>query len=44
MQMEARSQNLVPQLLMPLILPLFVKKAVAKDIDALKVFCEKVFS
>jgi hypothetical protein len=38
--METRSQRLLPRLLMPLI-SLFSKKAIARDIDAVKAFCER---
>ncbi len=39
MRMETRSRRLLPRLLMPLVC-LFVKKAVEKDIDAVKAYCE----
>jgi len=39
MRMETRSLRLLPRLLMPLVC-LFIKKAVEKDIDAVKTFCE----
>jgi uncharacterized protein YndB with AHSA1/START domain len=39
MRMEARSQRLLPRLLMPLIC-LLIRKSVEKDIDAVKSYCE----
>jgi hypothetical protein len=34
------TRPLVPRLLMPLMLRLFIRKAVEKDFDAVKAFCE----
>jgi uncharacterized protein YndB with AHSA1/START domain len=41
MRMEARTRRLVPRLLLPVMVPLFIRKAVEKDIDAIKSFCER---
>jgi uncharacterized protein YndB with AHSA1/START domain len=39
MRMETRSQRLLPRLMMPIVC-LMIRKAVAKDIDGVKAFCE----
>jgi hypothetical protein len=41
MRMDTTTRPLVPRLLMPLMLGLFIRKAVEKDFDAVKAFCEK---
>jgi hypothetical protein len=41
MRMETTTRPLVPRLIMPLMLRLFIRKAVEKDFDAVKAFCEK---
>jgi uncharacterized protein YndB with AHSA1/START domain len=41
MRMDTTTRPLVPRLLMPLMLRLFIRKAVEKDFDAVKAFCEK---
>ena len=38
--MEAKAYKLLPKLLIPLVMGM-VQKAVAKDMDAVKVFCEE---
>jgi hypothetical protein len=39
--MDTKTRPLVPRLLMPLMLRLFIRTAVEKDFDAVKAFCEK---
>jgi hypothetical protein len=41
MRMDTKTGPLVPRLLMPLMLRLFIRKAVEKDFDVVKAFCEK---
>ena len=41
MRMQTTTRPLVPRLIMPLMLRLFIRKAVEKDFDAVKAFCEK---
>jgi hypothetical protein len=41
MRMDTKTRPLVPRLLMPLMLRLFIRKAVEKDFDSVKAFCEK---
>ena len=41
MHMTAKSNRLVPKLLLPLIC-LFIAKAVGKDFDAVKMYCEQI--
>jgi hypothetical protein len=41
MRMDTTTRPLVPRLLMPLMLRLFIKRSVEKDFDAVKAFCEK---
>jgi carbon monoxide dehydrogenase subunit G len=41
MRMDTKTRPLVPRLLMPLMLRLFIKRSVEKDFDAVKAFCEK---
>jgi len=41
MRMDTRTRPLLPRLLMPVMIALFIKKAIEKDLDALKTFCEK---
>jgi uncharacterized protein YndB with AHSA1/START domain len=41
MRMDTTTRPLVPRLLMPLMLRLFIRKGVEKDFDAVKAFCEK---
>ena len=41
MRMDTKTRPLVPRLLMPLMLRLFIRRAVEKDFDAVKAFCEK---
>ena len=41
MRMEARSRRLIPRMLLPMIC-LLIRKAVEKDIDAVKVACERL--
>lgn len=43
-QMEAISKKWFPKLLLPIMMPLFIKKAVEKDMDDLKSFCEQKLS
>ena len=40
MRMDTKSHALMAKILMPVMLKLFIRKAVAKDIDALKTWCE----
>jgi hypothetical protein len=41
MRMDTTTRPFVPRLIMPLMLRLFIRKAVGKDFDAVKAFCEK---
>ena len=41
MRMDTETRPLLPRLLMPLMLRLFIGKAIGKDFDAVKAFCEK---
>jgi hypothetical protein len=41
MRMDTKTRPLVPRLMMPVMLRLFIRKAVEKDFDAVKAFCEK---
>jgi hypothetical protein len=41
MRMETKTRPLVPRLLMPFMLRLFIRKAVEKDFDAVRAFCEE---
>jgi hypothetical protein len=41
MRMDTKTRPLVPRLIMPLMLRLFIRRAVEKDLDAVKAFCEK---
>ena len=40
-RMDTTTRPLVPRLIMPLMLRLFIRKAVEKDFDGVKAFCEK---
>ena len=41
MRMDTKTRPLVPRLLMPVMLRLFIRKAVEKDFDAVKTCCER---
>jgi carbon monoxide dehydrogenase subunit G len=41
MRMDTETRPLVARLLMPLMLRLFIRKAVEKDFDAVKAYCER---
>jgi hypothetical protein len=41
MRMDTETRPLVPRLLMPLMLRLFIREAVERDFDAVKAFCER---
>jgi len=41
MRMDTKTRPLVPRLIMPPLLRRFIRKAVEKDFDAVKAFCEK---
>ena len=41
MRMDTETRPLVPRLLMPFMLRLFIRKAVEKDFDAVKACCER---
>lgn len=41
MRMGTRSRPWLARVLVPVMMPLFINKAVAKDIDALKAYCER---
>lgn len=41
MRMETKSRSLLPKILLPIMIPLFIKRAVEKDVDALKAYCER---
>jgi uncharacterized protein YndB with AHSA1/START domain len=41
MRMDTETRPLIPRLLMPLMLRLFIRKAVERDFDAVKAYCER---
>jgi uncharacterized protein YndB with AHSA1/START domain len=42
LRMETRSRPLLARVLMPIMLALFIKKAIAWDLDAVKAYCEGI--